>query len=261
MNNQLNQQPKPRHKQPKLFEGLRANDLKDLVSPIFSLDQYKSKMGEDKDVVVVAFKVQEKMAAMDLMEFIEKGYQYVLDADMSAGEERDGRYSVFIELERNENVPKQIVAMAEGIGKLCDHNEWNFRYFKDENLYSLSEETLTATVPLDDSLYEQKMLSLKQGAVTEFFDHGALDAITIDQENNLRINKPYAESLDLKFVSIGKYADIKEELQGGIQLDEVSQSQTLYLEKYLGSYEIHKINNHFLIRNNDKAMIISKDRW
>jgi hypothetical protein len=36
---------------------------------------------------------------MDLVEFIEKGYKFILDADMSAGEENDGQYQVFVEME------------------------------------------------------------------------------------------------------------------------------------------------------------------
>ena len=55
-----------------LFEGLRSGDLQDMISPILNIDQFKSKMGEDKNVVVVAFKSKEKMPAIDLMEFIEK---------------------------------------------------------------------------------------------------------------------------------------------------------------------------------------------
>jgi len=33
-------------------EGLRPNDLEDMVYPIFEIDSFRSKMGEDKDVVV-----------------------------------------------------------------------------------------------------------------------------------------------------------------------------------------------------------------
>ena len=75
-----------RNPQFKLFEGLRAGDLKDMVSNRVTIDQYKSKMGEDKSIVVLAFKVKDKFPAIDLMEFIEKGYNFVLDADMSSGE-------------------------------------------------------------------------------------------------------------------------------------------------------------------------------
>ena len=35
----------------------------------------------------------------------------------------------------------------------------------------------------------------------------------------------------------------------------------VFLEKYLGNYEIHKINNKFILKNGDKAMIFRKDMW
>jgi hypothetical protein len=96
-------QDKPQQRQ--LCEGLRANDLKGFVREVFTLDQYRSKMGEDQDVIVVGFTVNEKEPAADLMEFIEKGYPFVLDADVSSGEERDGKYQVFVEIERNKQFP------------------------------------------------------------------------------------------------------------------------------------------------------------
>ena len=79
-----------------LSEGLRSGDLKELVSDLFTVDQYRSKMGEDRDIVVLGFHVRDKNPAADLMEFIERGYTYILDADMSTGEESDGQYQVFV---------------------------------------------------------------------------------------------------------------------------------------------------------------------
>ena len=35
----------------------------------------------------------------------------------------------------------------------------------------------------------------------------------------------------------------------------------MYLNKYLGNYDINKIENHFLIRNGDRAIILSKEIW
>ena len=80
----------------KLSEGLRSGDLSQLVSDKITIDQYKSKMGRDEDVAVIAFRVEDKFPAIDLMEFIEKGYPDILDADMSAGEESTGDYAVFV---------------------------------------------------------------------------------------------------------------------------------------------------------------------
>jgi hypothetical protein len=90
-----------------LTEGLRSGDLRNYVSEVFTVDRFSSKMGEDQDIVVLGFHVQEKNPAVDLMEFIEKGYPFILDADMSAGEEMDGKYQVFVELERSPKLAEQ----------------------------------------------------------------------------------------------------------------------------------------------------------
>jgi hypothetical protein len=60
-----------------LNEGLRSGDLESYVSELFTVDQYRSKMGEDKDVIVLGFRVREKNPAIDMMEFIERGYDFI----------------------------------------------------------------------------------------------------------------------------------------------------------------------------------------
>ena len=60
-----------------LNEGLRSGDLRNYVSEVFTVDRYSSKMGEDQDVVVLGFRVREKNPAIDMMEFIEKGYPFI----------------------------------------------------------------------------------------------------------------------------------------------------------------------------------------
>ena len=58
-------------------------------------------MGSDEDIVVVSFSVMEEQASKDLVDFIEKGYNFVLDADATPGEIDQGVYKVFVEMERN----------------------------------------------------------------------------------------------------------------------------------------------------------------
>ena len=36
--------------------------------------------------------------------FVESGYDFVLDADKTSGEQADGKFRVFVELERNNKV-------------------------------------------------------------------------------------------------------------------------------------------------------------
>lgn len=245
----------------KLFEGLRAKDLKGFVESTFTIDHYTSKMGEDKNIAVLGFKVNDKMPATDLMEFIEKGYTFVLDADMSSGEERDGKYQVFVELERTERLPKQIKSLLEGLGKLCGIDDWRFRYHKDLKSCEVTEDNIMECVPLTAEAYDSKILEVKNAAVESFFNQTPLESIQLDENGVITVSKPYSGYIDMQLLAMGDYTEVKDSLSGAIQLDEASQSQVTFLEKYLGNYEIAKINNKFLIRNGNKAMIVSKERW
>ena len=89
--------------------GLRQSDLKHCLESIIEIDSYKSKMGEDKDIVVLSFAVNGESPADDLVKFIESGYDFVLDADKTSGEQADGKFRVFVELERNKKVPGNIL--------------------------------------------------------------------------------------------------------------------------------------------------------
>ena len=91
--------------------GLQTGDLRDLVYDIFEIDSFKSKMGDDKNIVVMSFSARTKESANDLMNFIEKGYPFVLDADVSSGEQSDGSYKVFVEMERDKDAPMHILSL------------------------------------------------------------------------------------------------------------------------------------------------------
>ena len=52
-------------------EGLKAGDLDGIVADTFSVDRYKSKMGEDKNICVLAFVCSGAAGAKDLEKFAE----------------------------------------------------------------------------------------------------------------------------------------------------------------------------------------------
>lgn len=243
-----------------LNEGLRYGDLKDFVSELFTVDQYKSKMGEDADIVVLGFRVKEKFPATDLMEFIERGYPFILDADMSAGEERDGQYQVFVELERTSKLAEQMSELLDGIGKLTSVRDWRYRYQKSAESVEFSTQTVTEHIPTSPEEYQTKINEIKTTDVQEFFDQGTTE-VALESDNTLTFSKPYSGDVTAKFIAIGDYDDVKDTLPGALSLDESSQSQTTFLNKYLGNYDINKIGDKFLIRNGSRAIVIQKDRW
>lgn len=244
----------------KLTEGLRSGDLSDYVSEIFTVDQYRSKMGEDRDILVLGFRVKEKYPAIDLVEFIEKGYEFILDADMSAGEEYDGQYQVFVEIERTPALKEQLKDLISGISQVTDNYDWRFRYQKSPTSVEFNEDTIKKHIPMTIEEYESKVLEIKNQDIQEFFDKGAVD-VKVETDNTMTFSKPFAGDVKAKLVAIGDYDAVKETLPGALDLSESSQSQVVFLNKFLGNYDINKIGNKFLIRNNNKAIVIEKNRW
>lgn len=125
-------------------EGLDYKDMVGQIKPRLTVDEYKAKMGKDSDIVTLAFTVNSKLAGQDLVNWLELGYDFVLDASVSDGEIVPGKYLVFVELNRRSNVPDRIVEMLEDMKTLTDINldDW--------------------TVVVDDKDYEPDVTSLKQ---------------------------------------------------------------------------------------------------
>lgn len=146
------------HNSKLLRENLEQGDLKRLVHNELHIDEYKSKMGDDADVCVLSFKVSGKEPSSDLVNFIEKGYGYVLDADVSSGEKEGGDYLVFVELDRTPELPEQIIRVISEILNLTDQDigEWRVRYRKSSIDHDLTLEQLEKIIPLTPEAYDKK---------------------------------------------------------------------------------------------------------
>lgn len=138
-----------------LNEGLEYGDLKRLVHPKLHIDQFKSKMGEDADIMLLSFKVGGKEPATDLMNFIERGYDWVLDADLSSGELDDGEYLVFVEMDRTPETVEQIEKLLDDLMNLTEQKvgEWRFQYRKDPQEFEITPDNLRKYVPLTPNSY------------------------------------------------------------------------------------------------------------
>jgi hypothetical protein len=141
-----------------LRENLEQGDLKRLIHNELHIDEYKSKMGSDEDVCVISFKVAGKEPGADLVSFIEKGYDFVLDADVSSGEKEGGDYLVFVELQRSEELPTQIMAIMNDLMNLTEQTikDWRVRYYKSTTDNELTPEVLADIIPLTSEAYDAK---------------------------------------------------------------------------------------------------------
>jgi hypothetical protein len=139
-------------------EGLEQSDLARMVHPKLHIDEFKSKMGDDADIIVLSFKVNGKEPATDLMNFVEKGYEFVLDSDVSAGELDDGEYLVFVEIERKLEAPEQIVTLLEDILNLTDQkiDDWKFQYRKSSTEHNIDAKEIALIIPTTPEEYDAK---------------------------------------------------------------------------------------------------------
>lgn len=141
-----------------LDEGMEIGDLKRLVHPELHIDEFRSKLGRDEDVAVVSFKVSTKEPAADLVSFCEKGYDWVIDADLSSGEMDDGAYLVFVELDRTPELPKNVMDLMNDLMNLTEQSisDWRLRYQTSQTDHELSEENIASICPTTSEEYIRK---------------------------------------------------------------------------------------------------------
>lgn len=139
----------------KLNEGLNPGDLSRLIKNTIHIDEYSSKMGNDEDIITISFMVQDREPSQDLVNFLEKGYPWVLDAEVSPGELSSGKYLVFVEMARKHAAPKQIFEMLEEIFNLVDFDQWYFVYYRIDEKIEATIENLTKILPLSPKDYNE----------------------------------------------------------------------------------------------------------
>jgi hypothetical protein len=146
---------KPLNNQP-LFEALEYKDLEGMMKPTIHVDEFSSKMGDDDDIIVVSFFVRNPNAAKDLMNWFEKGYDFVLDADKSPGEIKPNRFLVYVEIRRRSTAGAQVEELINDLGTLTEFGpeDWTMHYRGDETPFSRDD--FDRLVPLSPKAYREK---------------------------------------------------------------------------------------------------------
>jgi len=234
---------------------LRANDLNHLVYDIFEIDSYKSKMGQDSNIITLSFSVKEKAASEDLVDFVEKGYDFVLDADATPGEQRDGTYKVFVEMERNRHAPEHIMEIVYGLKKLTGIERLKYRYYKNFKSREVNQESLENTLPLDEQSYNSVVNENNLNNYKNFFNKSFVDDITLLGET-LTIKKKYADPVQFRFVDFGNRDNIMNGITESLNFNDFA--EVIYLSKYIGDYNITKYGNKITLENNDKTLVVER---
>jgi len=237
--------------------SLQSNDLKDFVNEIFTIDSYKSKMGQDKEIAVLAFEVKSQEPAKDLMNFIEKGYDFVLDADVSTGENRKGKYDVFVEMERDRHLPKRVADILEEVSKLTGIEEWKYRYYKNVESKPYDISTAESEIPLSGDAYENMINEYNQVELDRFFNKGVTEQRYV-KENVIEFGRHASGKVRMEVVEEGSTEELLTKYAGAVSLDETSMSEVLFLTKFMGNYNIQKIGENLFFTNGNRTKIMKR---
>ena len=139
-----------------LFESLEFKDMEGLLKSTIHVDEFSSKMGDDDDIIVVSFFVRNPQAAKDLMQWFEKGYDFVLDADRSPGEIKPNRYLVYVELRRRSTAGGNVETLLNDLNTLTEFDvaDWTMHYKNKEVPFSRDE--FDRLVPLTPRAYRER---------------------------------------------------------------------------------------------------------
>ena len=139
-----------------VFESLEFKDLEGMMKPTIHVDEFSSKMGDDDDIITLSFFVRADQAAKDLMNWFEKGYDFVLDADKSPGEIKPGRYLVYVEMRRRSNAGANVERMLEDLNTLTEYDvdDWTMHY-NDKDV-PFTRDTFDKLVPLTPKEYRRR---------------------------------------------------------------------------------------------------------
>lgn len=218
------------------------------ISELITIDNFQAKLGKDEDVSVVKFQTDNKAVAQDLVNFIETGCKFVLDADNSPAKNMDSRYDVFVELERNEDLPKRIMELVRDVEQVSGMLPWRFTFHKKENQYSLSEENLSTIVPTSASQYSFLTDDTIEEDIKKFFESAPILHKRI-KGKNLVLKKAFTNH-EMIIESFNR------DVEGTYKIDRESSEQASYLNHWLGGgYSVVKVDDLFKITKGTKSLV------
>lgn len=235
--------------------GLRAGDLENFVEDIFEIDSYQSKMGDDRNIITLSFTCKDKQPAEDLANFLEKGYGFILDADVTAGEQADGNYKVFVELERDRSAPDNINEILDGVGKISNLESFRFRYYKNFKSQPATLEQIKQDVPVDPDNYGQIANESNLSNFKNFFNKSFVESIDMHDEI-LTIKKKYADPVAFKFVDFGPTQLTLDSINESFNANDFA--EIIFLSKYIGDYNITKYGNKLTLENSGNTLVVER---
>jgi hypothetical protein len=166
-------------------EGLNYLDMVDQIEPTVSVDEYAAKAGRDADIVTLAFTVNSEAAGNDLVDWFERGYDWIIDASISEGELSPGKYLVFVEMKRRTKVPERIVELIDDLETLTDLKIKDWTVNINEEDYDADTEVLKQKITISPHEYREQ--NEDEEELNEMRHRAGLDIVNLHGEPDSEI--------------------------------------------------------------------------
>jgi len=240
--------------------SLKHEDLHGTILPFVSIDEFEPKAGKDTEVIVVAFYLLDQDPAEDLNTFIQRGVIDSLAVEVSPNTDDEGRYLVFVEMERDDTFPNKFQALLKDVENVSGKMDWKVKtYLSDDREFDFNDPEIYKFIILNPEEYiskdefmkesmEDKVKSFLQDAHIMYCNFNG-NTVTMGRGNRAII----AEVVD-----VGDYDTVIGRnflAESAFRLTNTPIEATV-LTGMLGVYEVMPIDKYICVGKNDKVMLL-----
>lgn len=142
-----------------LKESLDFRSMENHITPTLGIDEFDSQIGENSDIITLNFIVDGEDVGSDLVDWFERGYDWVIDSDISPGEVLDKKWYVFVEMNRTTTAPKRILELIDDLETLTaiPQESWEVKINGEKMPATL--DNLKSNLILKPTEYKEKLES------------------------------------------------------------------------------------------------------
>lgn len=241
--------------------SLKNGDLAGTVLPDVSIDEFEPKAGNESEVIVVAFYLDDQNPADDLNTFIQRGAIDTLDVEVSPNTDEEGRYLVFVEMSRDETFPQKFQALLKDVKNVAGDIDWKVRtYMTDKTVYKYNDPALYDSIILNPGEYDISkddfMKESVQKRVKEFLADSML--IYLNFDGNTVTMGTGNKKVIAEMIDVGDYDDVIGRnllSESAFDLNNKS-SEVRALEHILGNVDVLPIGKYLSINKGDEVMLL-----
>ena len=240
--------------------SLKNEDLKGTILPAVSIDEFEPKSGDNDSIIVVAFYLTDKDPAEDLNTFIQRGVVDVLDTEVSPNTDDDGRYLVFVEMERDDTFPNKFQALLKDVENVAGKMDWKVKtYLSDDREFDFNDPEIYNFIILNPEEYISKDEFMKESLedkVKSFLQDAHI--MYCDFEGNKVTFGRGSRAIVAEVVDVGDYDTVIGRnflAESAFRLTNTPIEATV-LTGMLGVYDVMPIDKYLCVGKDDKVMLL-----